>query len=300
MSESFEELVAPFRHELLVHCYRMTGALSDAEDALQDALLRAWRGFANFEGRSSLRTWLYRITTNACLDLVAARRARVLPELVHPPGTLEATEEPPWLEPLPDTRPDAMYASREAVRLAFVIALQVLPPRQRATLILRDVVGLSAEETAATLETSVASVNSSLQRARAALDEHPRARAPIAKNIGELLKRYLTAWESGDAAGLIALLRSDAIFSMPPMPLWVRGPQAIAAVVRDLVFARGPVRMVACRANGGDAHGIYQHGQLVALSIIDAADDGIASIHSFLVPGSRIDFARFGLGPKSG
>src|SRR4051812_23927652 len=205
MPEAFDELVAPFRRELLAHCYRMTGAKSDAEDALQETLVRAWRAVEKFEGRASLRTWLYKIATNACLDFIANRKARTMPELAGPAGTAEIEGEPLWLEPLPE--PDAAFANREAVRLPFIIPPPGLPPRQRATLILRDVVSLSAEETAAALDSSVASVNSALQRARATLQEHPRAKAePIGGAIGELLGRYLKAWESGDAAGLIAIL----------------------------------------------------------------------------------------------
>jgi RNA polymerase sigma-70 factor (ECF subfamily) len=281
MTDEFELLVAPLRGELLTHCYRLTGARSDAEDALQDALVRAWRAFDKFAGRSTLRTWLYKIATNACIDLLASRRARTLPERVASRTADESTDEPVWLEPYP--QPDAAYASREAIGLAFVVALQVLPPRQRATLILRDVVGLSAEETATALDTSVAAVNSALQRARAVLDEQPRAKpASTSGAVGKLLGEYLRRWESGDAAGLVALLCEDATLSMPPLPMSATGPQAIAAMLASLVFSHGPTRLVACTANGSPAFGVYANGAFVALSVLDVDGDRVASIRSFL------------------
>jgi len=279
MSDRFAEQVLQHRPQLLAHCYRMTGALSDAEDALQDALIRAWRSLPAFEGRSSLRTWLYKITTNACLDLLANRRARTMPEHVEP--TDEATADPAWLEPLPT--PDAVYASREAVRLAFVIALQVLPPRQRAVLILRDVVGFSAEETARILETSVAAVNSALQRARAELEAHPRAsKKPVTGAIGELLGKYLRLWEAGDAPGLVELLRSDATLSMPPLPMWASGPEAIAQLLDSLVFPRGAMRLIPCNVNGAPGFGTYVGGEFAALSVLDVEGGRIVAIQSFL------------------
>lgn len=290
MPERFEDLAAPFRNELLAHCYRMTGARSDAEDALQEALVRAWRAFDRFEGRSTLRTWLYKIATNACLDVLASRRARTMPELVDPSADPSSESEPLWLEPFPE--PEEAFANREAIRLAFVVALQVLPPRQRATLILRDVVGMSAEETAAALETSVAAVNSTLQRARAALDEQPRApREPITEALGELLGRYVEVWESGDAAGLVALLTSDAVMSMPPMPLWFRGAQAIADFVATVVFPQGKLTLVACRANGAPAFGSYRDGSFIGLSVLDIEGGRVCAIHTFL----GIDPVPFGL-----
>jgi RNA polymerase sigma-70 factor (ECF subfamily) len=285
MAEQFADLVHPFRAELLAHCYRMTGALSDAEDALQNALVRAWRSFEQFEGRASLRTWLYKITTNACLDLLAARKTRTMPEFVE-----DDAVDPAWLEPFP--QPDAALVNREAVRLAFVIALQVLPPKQRATLILRDVVGMSAEETAATLETSVAAVNSAMQRARSVLDEHPRAKAkPITGKLGELLGKYLALWEAGDASGLVALLRTDATLSMPPLPMWSRGPEAIAEMLRTLVFPLGHAKLLPCTANGAPAFAAYLDGKFAALTVLDIEDDQIVSIQSFLA----VDPAKFGV-----
>jgi RNA polymerase sigma-70 factor, ECF subfamily len=313
---AFEAQVAPLRPELLAHCYRMTGARSDAEDALQDALVRAWRAIDGFEARASMRTWLYRVTTNACLDLIADRRARTLPELVGPaagPGEPPPAPdlEPRWLEPYPDDLlgepahgPDVRYARRESVRLAFVVALHVLPARQRATLILRDVVGLSAEETAEILETSVAATTSALQRARAALDEHPRVR-PVptsADATTALLSRYVQAWESGDAARLITVLREDAILTMPPIPMWFAGREAIVGFLSRVVWAGGAIRMVACAANGSPAFGIYKHdgarSRLAALSVLELDGGAVAQVYSFLAMDPALDARAFGL-PKA-
>jgi len=298
----FEQRVAPYRRELLAHCYRMTGALSDAEDALQDALVRAWRGLAGFEGRSSLRSWLYRIATNACLDLIAERRGRALPNLVAPAGAPDApvvpAPEATWLEPFPDalieddpeSRPDAIYARREATRLAFVAALQQLPARQRAVLILRDVVALSADETAVALDVTVATANSLLQRARAALPAMP-AREAVSP---ELLARYLRAWEAGDPDALIAVLRSDAIATMPPAALWLTGTDAICAFMIARVWSRGPLRLVPYAANDAPAFAVYEgSGALASLTVLETAGDLVTAMHSFMAPPA----ARYGLAP---
>lgn len=310
----FAELVAPFRRELLAHCYRMTGSLADAEDALQECMVRSWRGLAQFEGRSSLRTWLYRVATNTCLTLIGDRRARSLPHLELPSGAtgdVPLDHEPRWLEPFPDRlieddpdrRPDALYSRREAIRLAFVAALQRLPARQRATLILRDVVALSAEETAEALELSVAACNSLLQRARDAIaSEAPAPRAPIdrATEAG-LLARYVEAWERGDAHGLIALLRADVIASMPPSLLWVSGPQAVIDCMVELVWSGGEIRLVPYVANDAPGYAIYQRRDgvmtLSAISIVDLRPDGVAAIHSFLTMDPVGFGARYRLAP---
>lgn len=312
---AFEQQIAPLRHELLAHCYRMTGARSDAEDALQDALVRAWRGMSGFEERSSLRTWLYRVTTNACLDLIADRRARTLTDAVGPAANLgdllpAPDFEPRWLQPYPDDMlgspehaPDVRYANRQSVRLAFVVALHVLPARQRATLILRDVVGLSAEETAEILGTSVAATTSALQRARAALDEQPRLRpAPTSSDeTTALLSRYVQAWESGDAARLITVLRDDAIMTMPPVPLWLAGRDTIAGFLSTVVWPHGAMRMVPCAANGSPAFGVYQRKddrfELSALSVLELDGGAIAQVHSFLAIDPQLDIREFGLSP---
>jgi RNA polymerase sigma-70 factor (TIGR02960 family) len=289
MADRFGDQVLELRPRLLAHCYRMTGALSDAEDALQEALVRAWRAFDTFEGRSSLSTWLYKITTNACLDLLASRRARTMPEIRGTP-TPEDTTDPAWLEPFPT--PDAAYESREAVRLAFVVALQVLPSKQRAALLLRDVVGLSAEETAEALDTSVAAINSALQRARAVMEEHPRAKkTPITGKVGELLGKYLKLWEAGDAQGLVALLRDDATLSMPPHAVWAQGPDAIRELLTTLVFPLGKMQLVPCLINGAPAFASYIAGAYAGLTVLDIEGDRIVSMQSFL----EIDPVKYGL-----
>jgi RNA polymerase sigma-70 factor, ECF subfamily len=290
----FGDRIAPFRKELLAHCYRMTGSLSDAEDAMQDALVRAWRHLGRFEGRSSLRTWLYRVATNACLDLLAGRRARTLPHLV----TAEDAE-PSWLEPFPDsaieddpdTRPDAVYARREATRLAFVAALQRLPARQRAMLILRDVVALSSDEAAAALDVSVATANSLLQRARDELgaDAHRRPTRATGAARDDLLARFLRAWESGDPAQLIAVLRKDAITTMPPAPLWLSGRDAIADFVIAQVWPHGPLRLVPTRANDAPAFAVYLPHGFGWLMVVELDADSVSAFHSF----RAIDPARY-------
>jgi RNA polymerase sigma-70 factor (ECF subfamily) len=237
--DAFQRLAEPYRRELQLHCYRMVGSVHDAEDLVQETFLRAWRGIAGFEGRSSFRAWLYRIATNACLNALAGRARRELPEKQGPPSDqppdrmLESgpATEIPWLQPYPDAAlegiadpapgPDVRYEMREAVHLAFIAAIQHLPPRQRAVLLLRDVLGWSAAGTARLLDTSVMSVNSALQRARATLEKRlpaGRPSAPPAPNDRQraLLDRYVRAWESADVDGFVALLREDATVSMPP------------------------------------------------------------------------------------
>lgn len=245
--EAFRELAAPYLRELHVHCYRMLGSFHDAEDALQETLLRAWRGLHRFEGRSSARAWLYRIATNACLTALE-RRTRQPPPL--PPDLLPGSDGPPpsplaeatWLEPYPDVLldelpggapdPQARYDARESVALAFVAALQLLPPRQRSALLLRDVLGWSAAEIADALGTSVSAVNSALQRARATLDAKLAGSASwkAAPDASEraLVRRFLDAWESADVDALAALFTEDAVLAMPPLPVWYVGRAAIS------------------------------------------------------------------------
>ncbi|HTE61479.1 MAG TPA: RNA polymerase subunit sigma-70, partial [Solirubrobacteraceae bacterium] len=233
---AYRRLVETYRGELHAHCYRMLGSVHDAEDALQDAFLRAWRALARFEGRSSLRAWLYRIATNTCLDVVARRPKRVLPLDYGPAGDPhdgpgEPLVESVWVEPYPDERvsladgfaaPDARYEQRESVELAFIAALQHLPARQRAVLILREVLGFSAREVAETLDTTTASVNSALQRARKTVDEHlpDRSQQATLRSLGddgirELVERYVDAWERGDVDAVAAMLAEDAAIAMP-------------------------------------------------------------------------------------
>ena len=269
---AFQQLTEPHRRELLVHCYRMLGSFHDAEDLVQETLLRAWRGLKGFDGRASTRYWLYRIATNACLNALATRASagRVLPETESPATEQMPDREPAsdiaWLEPYPDSAleqiaddapgPDARYEMREAVQLAFIAAIQLLPPRQRATLLLTDVLGWSAAESARLLDSSVAAVNSALQRARTTLEERLAGRPPrIAIAASEeqraLLERYVRAWESTDVDGFTALLKEDAVMSMPPWRQWYRGRAAIAAFFAQHRQARW-TRAVPARADRGE------------------------------------------------
>jgi RNA polymerase sigma-70 factor, ECF subfamily len=273
--DAYRRLVEPHRRELHAHCYRMLGSVHDADDAVQDALLRAWRGLPGFEGRSTTRSWLYRITTNACLTLIARRPKRVLPVDAGPPADPEHGEplvESVWLEPYPDERlpvadgsaaPDARYDQRESVELAFVAALQHLPANQRATLILREVLGFSAREVAETLETTVAAVNSALQRARRAVEERlpDRTQQTTLRAIGDerlraLVDSYVDAWERADVDAVVAMLAEDATFAMPPDALWLRGRAAIAEFLPGGPMC-APRRFVPIRANGQVAFATY-------------------------------------------
>ena len=277
---SFEELIEPYRAELQAHCYRMLGSVQDAEDALQDALLRAWRGLPQFEGRSSLRSWLYRITTNSCLRLIERRPKRVLPIDYGPQSDPHDNLAPPlvesvWIEPYPDAAvadgfasPEARYEQRESVELAFVAALQHLPARQRAVLILRDVLGFSGTEVAETLETTPKAIYSALQRAHRTVDEHLPALSQQATlrslgdaRVNEIVERYVDAWERGDVDAIVSMLAEEAILAMPPRPSWYRGLEAAR-----LFLAHGPLspvrrrRLRSARANGHIAVGVCYDG----------------------------------------
>ena len=259
---AFAERVEPHRRELHAHCYRMLGSVHDADDALQDALLGAWKGRSGFEGRSSLRTWLYTIATNASLRVLERRKRRELPGGAgggdDPRAPLaEPLAESVWIEPYPDEL--MRYEDREGVELAYVAALQLLPPNQRAALLLRDVLGFSAREAAAILETSVASVNSALQRARAKLErERPaRSQQETLRALGdersrELVARFVDAWNRADVAAIVAMLTEDASFSMPPLPTWFRGRDDIAAFLTARVF-RSTWRFEVASAGGQPA-----------------------------------------------
>jgi RNA polymerase sigma-70 factor, ECF subfamily len=277
---AYAQLVQPYRGELHAHCYRMLASVHDAEDALQEASLRAWRGLGRFEGRSSLRSWLYTIATNTCLNLIAKRPKRVLP-LDYGPATDPhdglgmPLSETVWIEPYPDeaigiedgfAAPDARYEQRESVELAFVAALQHLPPNQRAVLILREVLGFSAAEVADTLETSVPSVNSALQRARKTVDDKLPERSQQAtlramgdEKLREIVDAYMDALARGDVAKVVSMLAEDAAWSMPPLPTWFSGFEGIRAF---LTF--GPLsgawrwRHLPTRVNGQVASAAYQ------------------------------------------
>jgi RNA polymerase sigma-70 factor, ECF subfamily len=295
--DAYGRLVEPHRRELHAYCYRMLGSVHDAEDALQEALLRAWRGLSGFAGRSSLRSWLYRIATNACLDVIARRPKRVLPIDYEP------LEESAWIEPYPDA-PEASYEQRESVELAFIAALQHLPPNQRAALICRDVLGFSALETATALETTAASVNSALKRARAGVrDRLPDAsqqatlRALGDERLRAIVERYMEALERADVEAVLALLTEDATWSMPPYESWFRGSEAIAPFLRDGPF-RVRWRHVATRANGQPAVGCYawdeQRQAYVAhvFDVLTLRGSRIAAVTAFVDPAV---FPRFGL-----
>ena len=244
----FEALTGPYRRELTVHCYRILGSFEDAEDALQEALVRAWRQLSTLQSRAALRAWLYRIATNVALNMLAARQARGMPPALVPAADPRAPLPAPrpealWLDPLPDEYlegflpgPEARLEAKESVTLAFLTVLQRLPARQRAVLILRDVLGWSALEVAEILETSVPAVNSALQRARATLKQQPDpagGAAGLADPNPALLAEFVSAWEMADASRLTALLRADAVFSMPPLAAWFRGPEAIHAFLDE-------------------------------------------------------------------
>jgi RNA polymerase sigma-70 factor, ECF subfamily len=307
----FAAAVDPHRRELLVHCYRMLGSFHDAEDAVQETLLRAWRGFGQFEGRSSVRTWLYRIATRVCLTAADGRERRVLPSGIGGPlddgaAPLAARRlEVPWLEPIPDhafaSDPADVVTSRETTRLAFVAALQNLPARQRAALLLRDVVGLSAAEVAAQLDLSTASVNSALQRARAHIENGPRSEEVVMSDVdADLLDQYMTAFEKADIPALAALLRHDVELEMPPIPTWFAGRGAVVEFLATRALRSSGRRLVATRANGCPALATYTlqaDGTFAAHSIqvLEATDGEITHIYAFL---DADLFTAFGL-PRS-
>jgi RNA polymerase sigma-70 factor, ECF subfamily len=312
---AYEALVEPHRRELHAHCYRMLGSLHDAEDALQDALLRAWRGLSRFEGRSSLRSWLYRIATNKCLDVIERRPKRVLPIDHGPPadphdGPGEPLVETVWVEPYPDDQlgledgyaaPEASYERRESVELAFIAALQHLPPRQRAALILREVLGFSAKEVADCLEWSTASVNSALQRARKTVDERlpERSQQATLRSLGderlrEIVESYMNAMRSGDVDAVVAMLAEDAAWSMPPLASWFRGRGALTVFLEV-----GPLsgewrwRHVPAHANGQAAVGVYswdaaeESYRPFALDVLTLEGDRIKEVTAFITRSTR-------------
>jgi len=299
--DAFRRLVEPFRADLHALCYRMLGSVQDAEDALQDALLRAWRGLPRFEERASLRTWLHRIATNASLDLATKRPARVLPIDYGPPGDPhdgvgEPLVESVWVEPYPDEQ--LAYEQRESVELAFVAALQHLPPNQRAVLILREVLGYSAREVSEALDSTTASVNSALQRARKAIGERlpERSQQATARSLGDdrlrrMVADYVDAWQRADVDALAAMLADEAVIAMPPMASWFRGREAVTDFLRwafDQRRGEG-ARIVPAHANGQLAFGSYRWNEDAQafrahlLQVVTLDDDGrIADITGFV------------------
>ncbi|MCI2416374.1 sigma-70 family RNA polymerase sigma factor [Saccharopolyspora sp. K220] len=274
VDDDFVAQADPFRRELLAHCYRMLGSLHDAEDLVQETYLRAWRAYDRFEGRSSLRTWLYRIATTTCLTALENRKRRPLPTGLGGPaddagGELVESSEVPWLEPIPDamivddhTDPATIVGVRESTRLAFVAALQHLPARQRAVLILREVLKWKASEVADALGTSTTAVNSILQRARTQLDQVKPSEADTAESLTaeqqQLLDRYVAAFEAKDIQAIVQLFTADAVWEMPPFLTWVRGAEQIGRLV-DAQCPAGPddMRLLPAHANGQLAFGVY-------------------------------------------
>ena len=309
---AFGELVAPYRRELRALCYRMSGSIHDADDLLQEVLLRAWKGLAAFKAEASVRTWLYRITVNTCLTALAAKKRRALPTELGPAGDVATPMvplyEPIWIEPCPedlyaDPQPTAetRYGLRESVALAFLTALQVLPARQRALVLLHDVLGWSAAECAELLELSPAGVNSALQRARETLEARPRTRRHDDAALRALHERYVRAWEAADLGALVALLHEDATLAMPPIPVWLCGAKALEQSMAAMVFATavpGTFHIRATRANGEPALAIYRRDEAsgesrpFALQLLGTRDGKIDSIVAFLDPSL---FVAFGL-----
>ena len=321
---AFATLTASYQGELRSYCYRMLGSVQDAEDAVQNALLRAWRGLDKFEGRSSVRSWLYTIATNTTLDITRHRSRRELPADFGPAAMVgtavdEPVYDPIWLEPYPDrwlssgpSSPESRYEQRESVEIAFMILLQELPPLQRAVLILRDVLGFSAAEVAAQLQTTVASVTSALQRARSAAQARLPERSQQAalralgdRAVADLAHRYATALETGDVDALLGLLTDDATWCMPPMPTWFQGHQALRAwLVRDPLSVRW--RHQTAQANGQLAVGCYMFDPASARYLPHVIDvltlDGakVAAVTAFVFDAASdpvATFATFGLPP---
>jgi RNA polymerase sigma-70 factor (TIGR02960 family) len=316
--EAFRELAEPHRRELQLHCYRILGSVQDAEDVVQETLLAAWRSLEAFEGRASVRSWLYRIATNRSLNALRtrsrrAREVRVMVDALEPTRRIE----PVWLEPYPDALfeaipdrsagPAARYEARESIELAFIVALQHLPPRQRAALVLGDVLGFRTAEVAELLDTGEAAVKGALQRARAALRGRlpaaDRERAPRPNSAGErrLVGRFADAVESGDVDEIVSLLTDDALLTMPPQPLEYQGHDAIAAFLRHRAELRGaPLRVVPTRANTQPAFGCYLPDAQAAIArpyglfVLTLAGDSVTAITWFADTGL---FTHFGLPP---
>jgi RNA polymerase sigma-70 factor (ECF subfamily) len=315
---ALETELESYRRELTAHCYRMLGSGFEAEDAVQETFVRAWRNFSSFEGRSSLRSWLYKIATNVCLDMLQGPQRRARPMDMGPAGTAESTLGAPlvetaWVMPIPDSRtlPDAgdpaeLAASRETLRLAFVAALQHLPPRQRAVLILREVLRWQATEVAELLDMTVASVNSALQRARATIDQLDLDESGAAQLDGddqELLTRYVDAFERYDIDSLIALIADDAEFTMPPFELWLRGTTDIAKWYVGQGIGCKDSRMIATSANGCAAFGAYKLGddgvrEPWSLQVIEVSGGKITGLHHWIPPFADQLFEEFGLPPR--
>nr|WP_040813104.1 sigma-70 family RNA polymerase sigma factor [Nocardia concava] len=300
--EAFRALTEPHRRELQVHCYRMLGSFQDAEDALQDTMLAAWRGLDRFDGRASVRTWLYRIATNRCFDALRAARRRParqwdVPGIEFPEPT--GIGEIHWLEPYPDALldgaisvplgPEARYEQTESISLAFVTALQILPPRQLAVLILRDVLGFHADEVAEMLDTTVESVKSALKRARAGIQSRlpvtTEAQSPVDSAEDAIVAKFVSAYASADIDALVALLTDDVFMSMPPLPLEYRGRDSVTRFFAFIFGSAQRFDLVPTRANGQPAFGVYRHPSIgidgSGLFVLTLAGDRIAAMTRF-------------------
>ena len=319
-ADAFGALVEPYRRELLTHCYRILGSLEDAEDGVQDTFLRAWRRLETFEGRSSIRAWLYKIATNACLDMLGRRKRRALPPDLHPASNPQAELgqpilEPVWLEPFPDEllapvegSPEARYEARESITLAFLGAIQALPPRQRCALILGDVLDWRAAEVAGALDTSESAANSLLHRARSAMRKtyHPASRDQLSTasqdpHTESLLQRYLRAWETANVDEIVELLTEDAKFPMPPLPIWFQGRPAIREFIAATILsgeARGRWRLLPLSANARPGFAFYQLNpetnkyRAYAIQVLSFEGDLLSDVTTFGFPAL---FRYFGL-----
>jgi len=302
--DGFAHLVEPHRRELLVHCYRILGSLEDAEDMLQESLVRAWKNLASFEGRSSLRAWLYKIATNVCLDALDNRRVRGLPRELYSRGDPnnplpQPAREVIWIEPFPDTLideqpniyPEARYEVRESITLAFIAALQKLPGRQRAALLLCDVMGWSSGEAAEILDMTTAAINSALQRARETIKQPERKTSSrLNEQLSSLLARYVAAWEAADSAALVAVLREDVALTMPPIPVWFGGVTDVKMFLDGYLF-KGPevrrMKLIPAQINGSPSFVVYHMddsgiSRAQALHILTVENGEIAEINDYL------------------
>jgi len=280
LADAFGDRVAGYRGELFAHCYRMLGTVDEAEDAVQEALTRAWQGRQTYREDVSLRAWLYRIATNTCLNTIEARKRDRVEPGPCPDDLLAGLAAP-------QPGPEARYDVHESVSLAFLTVLQVLPPRQRAVLLLRDVLVFRSVEVARLLGTSVQAVNSSLQRARTTL-RRGYAR-PRPANPPNLLERYVRVWEAADVAALVELLREDAVLTMPPQPA-VAGARSIGAFLEQVIFAMGPMRLVGIHANGGPAFAGYVNERLFVILVIEGDGERISHIYAYAEPRAKARF----------
>jgi RNA polymerase sigma-70 factor, ECF subfamily len=306
--DAFGALTEPHRRELQAHCYRMMGSVHDAEDMVQETFLRAWKRRETYQGRASLRAWFYKIATNVCLDALRKRPRRAVPVTFQSVSTLAETipasiMEPIWLEPYPDDLlipsdddPEGSFSTQENIRMAFIAALHLLPPRQRAVLILRDVLDWQASEVADTLDMTVAAVKSALHRARATLadqDLPPETVSVLDEMAQSRLHDYVNAWETADIPALLCLLKQDATFSMPPIPSWYRGHAEIAGLTGKTIFAgnaHGRWHLLPTRANGQIAFGLYRQSNVknvydaYGIQVLTFDGDQIADITTFINP----------------